>query len=56
MEKGRWKDAEMKELSMSTNQFKEALWCGVVVSPLISEVHFTHLIHTLMYIRHKLTH
>ena len=40
---------------VSTYQLKEALRSGIVVPPFISQVDFTHLIHTAMDVCHEMT-
>ena len=40
---------------MLSYEFQEALWCGIVVSPLIGQILFAHLIHTLVHISHEST-
>ena len=36
-------------------QFQEALWCGVVVPPLIGQVHFTRFIDAAVHVGHEAT-
>ena len=38
-----------------TYQFQKALGCGIVVSSLIGQVQFAHLINTAVYISHETT-
>ena len=36
-------------------QFQEALWCGVVVPPLIGQVHFARFIDAAVHVGHEAT-